>query len=615
MAVPVVKAVAGKVVLGADKEDQEVDVAGPVQRWVALAEQVVVEVAEVGADLVVPKVDLAEDAVVKVARVALVAAVEDLEEVAVVAEALVVPAVERKGAAAVVAEAAGLEAAAKVVVAVVLLADSVAAKVAVAEDVPMVAKRAGVTLLELILALSISIMIMAAIAMVIDLHLRTLDSRRTQVEEAQLARAVMRRIGDDLRSAVQYQIIDFSTVGTMAKDAATAAVSEAAPDSGSLAGLLTESLPTETTNISSTAAPPSIPGLYGNAYELKVDVSRIPRVDEYQPLGTELGDQVADIPSDVKTVAYYLQPDPSLGASASVQDDPAMAERLRVTGSVGRGLVRREIDRAVSLWATKNNSFDELDHEGEMLAEEVTGLEFRYFDGTEWLEEWNSEERQGLPVAVAIVVQIEGVAKRGPIEGLSDSDPLNSESNRNPNLIYRLVVHLPSAEPTSADTERFPEEEAATTNGEAATGDPSQAQAGNTQPGNTQQSGNTNGATGAGMSQIPGGTGGGQGGRGGRGGQGGGQGGQGGPGGGIGGGRGAGGMGGPGGGMGGRGGGGGGQGGAGGGRGGGTGGGGGQGGPGGGQFPSFRGGGGGGGGQGGGGQPGGGGGGGRGGGR
>ena len=71
------------------------EVAGPVQRWVALAEQVVVGVAEVVADLVVAKVDLAEDAVVKVD---LVAAAEDLEEGAVVAEAQVVLAVERKGA-------------------------------------------------------------------------------------------------------------------------------------------------------------------------------------------------------------------------------------------------------------------------------------------------------------------------------------------------------------------------------------------------------------------------------------------------------------------------------------------------------------------------------------
>src|SRR5688500_6057297 len=52
----------------------------------------------------------------------------------------------------------------------------------------------GMTLLELMLALSLSVVVMGVIAIVIDLHLRTLDTRRTEVEEAQLARAVLRQM-------------------------------------------------------------------------------------------------------------------------------------------------------------------------------------------------------------------------------------------------------------------------------------------------------------------------------------------------------------------------------------------------------------------------------------
>src|SRR5687768_7365858 len=93
-------------------------------------------------------------------------------------------------------------------------------------------QRSGMTLLELMLALSLSVVVMGVIAIVIDLHLRTLDTRRTEVEEAQLARAVLRQMADDLRSAVQYQFIDFSGVTDMSQVAADTASSVLGEDAG-----------------------------------------------------------------------------------------------------------------------------------------------------------------------------------------------------------------------------------------------------------------------------------------------------------------------------------------------------------------------------------------------
>ena len=43
---------------------------------------------------------------------------------------------------------------------------------------------------------------MMLVAAAMSLHLRTVDVRRTGVEEAQLARAVLQMIADDVRSAV-----------------------------------------------------------------------------------------------------------------------------------------------------------------------------------------------------------------------------------------------------------------------------------------------------------------------------------------------------------------------------------------------------------------------------
>ncbi len=44
------------------------------------------------------------------------------------------------------------------------------------------------------------------------------------------------------------------------------------------------------------------------------------------------------------------------------------------------------------------------------LADNVWGIDIRYFDGEEWVEEWNSEEEQTLPQAVEVklILKTEG---------------------------------------------------------------------------------------------------------------------------------------------------------------------------------------------------------------
>jgi hypothetical protein len=89
------------------------------------------------------------------------------------------------------------------------------------------AKRRGITLLELILALGLSGLVLYAVAMSIDLHLRVLDVRRTNVEEAQVARAVLHMIANDLRSTVRQYRMDMSAAVAQAA-VAQAAVAQAA---------------------------------------------------------------------------------------------------------------------------------------------------------------------------------------------------------------------------------------------------------------------------------------------------------------------------------------------------------------------------------------------------
>jgi prepilin-type N-terminal cleavage/methylation domain-containing protein len=330
--------------------------------------------------------------------------------------------------------------------------------------------RRGVTLLELLLAMALSVMVLSAVAMAIEMHLKMLGTRRMQVEESQLARTVLSRIKQDLMNAVQYEVLDVSNLQSLASDALTGA---AGLDPSSLSGLAEQAGVDPamvedpfgiagTQDIAGSVAPPTIPGLRGNQYELQIDVSRLPRIDEYfvmyNPLDTT---KLVDIPSDVKTVAYYLSPDlPPLEEGQGLPD-LSQQERIRVTGYAGRGLMRRELDRAVTTWAVNNGDTLELSRSGEMLAPEVTGLEFRYFDGLDWWLEWNSEARQGLPVAVAIAIEIGGDPSRvedpeasRSLLSLTPDDQFDPSSSR---TLYQLVVHLPAAVPTSPDLQRFEE--------------------------------------------------------------------------------------------------------------------------------------------------------------
>jgi hypothetical protein len=330
------------------------------------------------------------------------------------------------------------------------------------------------TLLEVMLALTLTAFVLVSISMAIDLHLRMLDSRRGDVERVQVARAVLKLIANDLRAAVQPSPIDFSSLAAMAIESAgggdLAALAEAAGgDAGAAAGGgsdaggadmmglddagvdlsgLGDATESASLDIATAETSPSVPGLYGNQFELQVDVSRLPRVDEMQRMVAAMGELI-DIPSDVKTVAYYYH-DPNNSLSSGDFRDAA--------GNPQSGLVRRVLDRAVTLYASDNASMTSVQNVGEIIAPEIAGIQFEYFDGYQWLVEWDSNEMGGLPPAVRITVMMwpSGAAANGisptvatptasdsAASGLATGDMVET---------YSLTVRLPTATPVEETT-------------------------------------------------------------------------------------------------------------------------------------------------------------------
>jgi hypothetical protein len=185
--------------------------------------------------------------------------------------------------------------------------------------------------------------------------------------------------------------------------------------------------------------PPPIVGLYGNQNQLQVDISRIPRFDELDTL-LQIQNAPSGYSSDLRTVAYFLQQGQYVEASSMEATGLGGAETIR------GGLMRRELDRATALFAADSGGAA-VNQFASLLAPEVTWIEFNYFDGLEFWTEWDATDRGGLPVAVEVRIWL-----RPPTDG--DEEAVTpSVGGAGPGQfdeMYKVVVHLPAAEPTSA---------------------------------------------------------------------------------------------------------------------------------------------------------------------
>jgi hypothetical protein len=332
--------------------------------------------------------------------------------------------------------------------------------------------RSAFTLLEVILALALSVVILGIIVGTIQINLIALSERRARVEEVQLAHAVLNKISGDLKACLSRQTTDTSGLESLAAGMGDlgSLADLGAMDGGDLSGLgggdddggddgagddsgggdddgsgddsgggddggsgsgsgAGFSMGEDSAETEETAAAPQgpPPGIYGTANEMQVDVSRLPRLDEYQgSFDAETG--FYQPPSDVKTVTYFLIERP-----ADAQDELGMTPRY--------GLMRREIGRAAASYAQEMGDVASDADDAESLCPEVEYLEFRYFDGTTWLSEWDTDVNKGLCRAVEVTIRMRAdVVPQGAVVATDD------ELART----YKLVVQLPLAANNSA---------------------------------------------------------------------------------------------------------------------------------------------------------------------
>lgn len=278
----------------------------------------------------------------------------------------------------------------------------------------------GFTLTEVLVALTLSLVIMAAVYSALSLHWRFTSAGRVDQERMQLVRAIATRIERDLRSVVYVAPpvvasdaasaagltsgsgstttgTSGSTGGSTGSGASSASGGTSGATSGSSGSSSSSSTGSSSTSTSSEEAAGG-PGLYGSATQLLIHANRPSGDLNYSALDETL--TAESRMSDTLSIAWFL-----------AGGDGALASLVN-----GPGLARMEGDRMTMELADTSGDVSSMAARAKIVAPEVTSLEFRYFDGVEWTSEWDSSVMQGLPFAVEVTFTVShaGYGKQAP---------------------------------------------------------------------------------------------------------------------------------------------------------------------------------------------------------
>lgn len=343
--------------------------------------------------------------------------------------------------------------------------------------------RSAITLLEIILALSLTVLASALIGGLIQIYQGQLEIAKDNIRQTRVARAVLTMMADDVRSVLRdYQNDDAKTLESFLTASASGKAGQSSgggqsgggsqgqsPTTGQSPSSLTGATGTGTASPSAaslgttdatavpTPAPP--PGLIGTDSVIEIDVSRPPRPDEYIGETKSLFDpRIVDIPSDSKKVTYFVQA-PQLYGIQDPLNQIAGADPLKNTG-----LVRRSLDRAVTQWANQQAQTQQLQTTGQIIAPEIVALSFSYFDGLQWVTAWDSST-QGLPWAVQITIAMQHArfAREAPIVAGTPLASLITLPKTETGLeTYSTLVVIPGVQLLKTPAEQTPTTDSAT---------------------------------------------------------------------------------------------------------------------------------------------------------
>jgi hypothetical protein len=320
--------------------------------------------------------------------------------------------------------------------------------------------RPAYTLLEVMLAGSISVLLLGALYVAVDLHVRQTKAARDRIEQATLARNLFARITSDLQPSLaatdpsRYRVTATTSQGSGNGQNGQSGQSGQSGQTGSSgmgggsgsggsgnsgtgssgsgnsgsgntnSGSATSGYGAANSSTSGGYGPngnvtfPFLFALEGTQTTLSLYVSRVPR-DELNML---VSGNVPPVPAgDQRSVSYWL-------------------------ASSGTGLARQDLQLVTSDNAMMGAAAVGGNDSQYVIAPEVQSLTFSYFDGTNWNDTWdatvpggNDNVPIGPPVAIQIIL---GLAPPGTPAGTTvDADQITT---------YRHVIFLPTSNGAAA---------------------------------------------------------------------------------------------------------------------------------------------------------------------
>lgn len=304
---------------------------------------------------------------------------------------------------------------------------------------PLGLERRAFSLIELIVALALSVLLISAIYGAISLHWRYETLGRERIDRAQVSLAILRRMSEDVGSVM------FSVPKAEEEDdEGSSSTSTSSTSSTSTSGSSTSTSTTTGSSDSTTTTPGAIEapvslGIVGTADSLQLDVSQaqlqdfIPVVDPSAPSTT-----APAIPSEMVRITWALiRPSRSLDPSATG------LQSLIVNPALARDVTDRLQESVPDETTTSTSDTSTVTEipDSSILAREVVALQFRYYDGYSWVTEWDSTEMGRLPRAVEVSMGfLNQEYKQAGTPNLPGSASITT---------IKHVIHVPASTPVS----------------------------------------------------------------------------------------------------------------------------------------------------------------------
>ncbi len=326
----------------------------------------------------------------------------------------------------------------------------------------------GFTLLELLIAIGLTSILMVALFAAMDIYVKLQLDSHEEITRQQISRTLLRQMTRDIQSVVfakKKTVDDDSAKSGSSTSSSSGQMSGSSGASGSGSGAGSASSGTTGGTGGNSSGSPSgtgassgsstasssgasdttgamltyTSGLVGTTSDLLLYVNRPDRTLSYVDAQTLTS--TSERTGDLMIIRYLIADTGAGGLSADI------AKRFASGADGPVGLVRITGDLYGMSNAVQEGDEEDFTMVDKIDAKEVSRLEFRYYDGLTWQEEWDSNSQNALPVAIEILLTLRNL-ESGSV-ALSGNDP-------NPYALsettHRMVVALPLAEPFIGET-------------------------------------------------------------------------------------------------------------------------------------------------------------------